>query len=46
MDLKPNRVDFAPATDGHLMITEKALEWFRGDQDIHEKLRKGLLQNE
>jgi hypothetical protein len=28
-----------PATYAHLMITEKALEWFRGNQDINEKLR-------
>jgi len=28
-----------PGTYAHLMVTEKALEWFRGNQDIDEKLR-------
>ena len=27
-----------PGTYAHLMITEKALEGFRGNQDIHEKV--------
>jgi hypothetical protein len=32
-----------PGTYAHLMMTEKALEWFRGNQDIHEKLRGSAL---
>jgi len=31
------------ATYAHLMITEKGLEWFRGNQDIYEKLRGSIL---
>jgi hypothetical protein len=34
---------FMPGTYAHLMITEKALEWFRGNQDINEKLRGPIL---
>ena len=32
-----------PGTYAHLMMTEKALEWFRGNQDINEKLRGSVL---
>jgi hypothetical protein len=34
---------FMPGTYAHLMITEKALERFRGNQDINEKLRGSAL---